>query len=81
MTPEEIRRRELESIHAYGQVSDRLRDALSGDPRGILRDLGARAAAMPTEDRHLAGGMVWEVRVPDDQAAPVRALMEAVRNS
>ena len=39
MTPEEIRRRELESIHAYGQVSDRLKDALGGDPRGILVEL------------------------------------------
>ena len=26
-------------------------------------------------------GMVWEVRVPDAQAGPVKALVEAVRNS
>ena len=48
---------------------------------GILRDLGVGAAAMPTEDPHVAGGMVWEVRVPEDRTAAVRALVEAVRNS
>ena len=48
---------------------------------GTLRDLGVGAAAMPTDDAHLAGGMVWEVRVPEAQAGPVKALVEAVRNS
>ncbi len=39
MTPAELRRRELESIHEYARVSDRLKDALGGDPRGILHEL------------------------------------------
>ena len=48
---------------------------------GILRELGGTAAAMPAEGTHVAGGMVWEVRVPEPQAAHVKALLEAVRGS
>ena len=48
---------------------------------GILRDLGVAAAAMPTEDTHVAGGMIWEVRVPEAAAGPIKALVEAVRDA
>jgi len=48
---------------------------------GILRELGVTAAAMPAEDIHVAGGMGWEVRVPEPQATHVKALLEAVRGS
>ena len=48
---------------------------------GILRELGAAAAAIPRKDGRVAGSMVWQVRVPEPQAAHVAALLEAVRRS
>jgi len=48
---------------------------------GILRALGVAAGAMPGKDGRVAGSMVWQVRVPEPQAAHVRALVEAERGS
>ncbi len=48
---------------------------------GMLRELGAAAAAMPGKDGRVAGSMVWQVRVPEPQAGHVKAVLEAVRGS
>ena len=44
----------------------------------LLRERGMTAVAVPEEDDGVRSGMVWRVRVPEDQAAQARSLVRVM---